>query len=57
MAVTSVATQPFRCDLCRRPVDSDIRARARRAWQPLIICGNCVEDAGRPPRTIVAAGA
>jgi hypothetical protein len=35
----------YRCDLCHRAVDPDTRARARRAWQPLIICDRCVRDA------------
>jgi hypothetical protein len=35
----------YRCDLCHRAVDSDTRDRARRAWQPLIICERCIRDA------------
>ena len=35
----------FRCELCRRPVDDETRARARRAWQPLIVCNRCLRDA------------
>jgi len=35
----------FRCDVCRRLVDEDTRARARRAWQPLIICDWCLREA------------
>jgi len=34
-----------RCDLCHRAVDADTRERARRAWQPLIICDRCVREA------------
>jgi hypothetical protein len=35
----------YRCDLCHRGVDADTRDRARRAWQPLIICERCIRDA------------
>jgi hypothetical protein len=35
----------FRCDVCRRVVDDETRDRARRAWQPLIICEGCLRDA------------
>lgn len=35
----------YRCDLCHRGVDPDTRDRARRAWQPLIICERCIRDA------------
>ena len=35
----------YRCDLCHMTVDADTRARARRAWQPLIICDRCVRNA------------
>ena len=35
----------YRCDLCHRSVDADTRDRARRAWQPLIICERCIRDA------------
>ncbi len=35
----------FRCDLCRRRVDDDLRARARRSWEPLIICDTCLREA------------
>ena len=35
----------YRCDLCHRSVDADTRSRARRAWQPLIICEHCIRDA------------
>ena len=38
----------FRCDVCRRLVDEDTRDRARRAWQPLIICEGCLRDADEP---------
>ena len=34
----------YRCDLCRAAVDTETRERARRAWQPLIICDRCVRD-------------
>jgi hypothetical protein len=36
----------FRCDLCRRRVDDDLRARARRGWEPLVICEGCLREAG-----------
>ena len=35
----------FRCDICRRPVDSDIENRARRGWQPLVVCERCIREA------------
>ena len=35
----------FRCDVCRRLVDEETRARARRAWQPLIVCEKCLGEA------------
>jgi hypothetical protein len=35
----------FRCDVCRRLVDEETRARAQRAWQPLIVCEKCVGEA------------
>ena len=38
----------FRCDVCRRLVDGETHARARRAWQPLIICDGCLRDASGP---------
>jgi hypothetical protein len=38
----------FRCDVCRRLVDEDTCDRARRAWQPLIICEGCLRDAEEP---------
>jgi len=40
----------FRCDLCRRRVDDDLRARARRSWEPLIICDTCLLEAGSDGR-------
>jgi hypothetical protein len=47
----------FRCDLCRRPVDTDTSERARHAWQPLVICEQCVREADTksPGRQAVAA--
>jgi hypothetical protein len=49
----------FRCDLCRRRVDDDLRARARRSWEPLIICDTCLREAGsddgRPAPEMAAA--
>ena len=42
MPRVSVLQELFRCDLCRRTVDADTIARARRAWQPLIVCESCV---------------
>jgi hypothetical protein len=36
----------FRCDLCRRVVGDELRARARGGWAPLIICGACLRQAG-----------
>jgi hypothetical protein len=50
----------FRCDLCRRPVDTDTSERARQAWQPLVICEQCVREAdNRSPRrqAVVAVSA
>jgi hypothetical protein len=35
----------YRCDICRRPVDLDTDARARRGWQPLVVCERCVREA------------
>jgi hypothetical protein len=35
----------YRCDICRRPVDSEIAGRARRGWQPLVVCERCVREA------------
>ena len=52
------SSELYRCDLCHRPVDAELRARARRAWQPLIICDRCIRDAGaatRQPMETVAA--
>jgi hypothetical protein len=49
-----------RCDLCHRAVDADTRDRARRAWQPLIICERCIREAddqysgSRPMETAAA---
>jgi hypothetical protein len=40
----------FRCDLCRRRVEDDMRARARGGWAPLIICENCLREAGSDGR-------
>jgi hypothetical protein len=42
----------YRCDLCHQSVDAEMRDRARRVWQPLIICERCVRG---PERTRVAA--
>jgi hypothetical protein len=39
------AADLYRCDLCHRGVDADTRERARRAWQPLIICERCIREA------------
>jgi hypothetical protein len=41
----ATADNLYRCDLCHRAVDADTRDRARRAWQPLIICERCIRDA------------
>jgi len=38
-------TTTYRCDLCRRPVDSETDSRAHRGWQPLVICDRCVREA------------
>ncbi len=38
-----------RCDLCHRSVDEATRDRARRVWQPLIICEPCILEAGTHP--------
>jgi hypothetical protein len=35
----------YRCDICRRPVDVEINGRARRGWQPLVVCERCVREA------------
>jgi hypothetical protein len=35
----------YRCDICRRTVDHDVENRARRGWQPLVICDRCVREA------------
>jgi len=35
----------YRCDICRRPVDSEIDNRAHRGWQPLVVCERCVREA------------
>jgi hypothetical protein len=36
----------YRCDLCRRHVEDDLRSRARRGWESLIICDSCLRQAG-----------
>jgi hypothetical protein len=41
----TLSTHLYRCDLCHRRVDAELRARARRGWQPLIICERCIRDA------------
>jgi hypothetical protein len=46
----------YRCALCHRSVDADTRSRARRAWQPLIICVRCVLDAVEPAPRLASAG-
>jgi len=54
------AEELYRCDLCRRSVDEDTRERARRAWQPLIICERCILEADPPStgsRQLVTAAA
>ena len=38
----------FRCELCRRRVEDDLRSRARRGWQPLVICDVCLREAASP---------
>jgi len=35
----------YRCDICRRRVDHETDDRARRGWQPLVVCESCVRDA------------
>jgi hypothetical protein len=35
----------YRCDICRRQVDHEIADRARRGWQPLVVCEDCVREA------------
>lgn len=49
----------YRCNLCHRPVDEELRARARRGWQPLIICDRCVREAADSVRaaTLIAPSA
>jgi hypothetical protein len=55
----TLSTELYRCDLCHRPVDAELRARARRGWQPLIICDRCIRDASgtTPSAAIVVASA
>ena len=43
------ANELYCCDLCHRSVDADTRDRARRVWQPLIICEPCIREAGTHP--------
>jgi hypothetical protein len=50
----------FHCDLCRRRVEDDLRSRAKRGWQALVICDTCLRNAGsiddrRPTVTAAAA--
>jgi hypothetical protein len=49
----------FRCDLCRRRVDEELFARARRGWEPLVICDACLRDAApsdnRPASALTSA--
>jgi hypothetical protein len=48
----------FRCDLCHHPVDAELRARARRGWQPLIICDRCIRraaDVSRPTAGVASS--
>jgi DNA-directed RNA polymerase subunit RPC12/RpoP len=35
----------YRCDICRQPVDLETDDRARRGWQPLVVCERCVREA------------
>jgi hypothetical protein len=56
MPIATSSADFFRRNICRRAVDADTRARARRAWQPLIVCEQCVitgSDGGRPAVTVV----
>jgi hypothetical protein len=55
----SLGTELYRCDLCHRPVDAELRARARRGWQPLIIRDRCIREAAgaTPSAAIVVASA
>jgi len=46
----------YRCALCHRSVDADTRSRARRAWQPLIICEPCVREAAGQATRLAPAG-
>jgi DNA-directed RNA polymerase subunit RPC12/RpoP len=41
----------YHCDLCRRPVDLETDSRARRGWQPLVVCERCVREAQTSGRT------
>jgi hypothetical protein len=41
----------YRCDICRRAVDIEINGRARRGWQPLVVCERCVREAQTNGRT------
>jgi len=45
----------YRCDICRRAVDVELEGRARRGWQPLVVCDRCVREAQSPGRGQLAA--
>jgi hypothetical protein len=48
----------YRCELCRRRVEDDLRSRARRGWEALIICDACLRQAGSiDDRRLTAAAA
>jgi len=48
----------YRCELCRRRVEDDLRSRARRGWEALIICDTCLRQAGSiDDRRVTAAAA
>jgi hypothetical protein len=47
----------YRCDLCHRSVDADMRQRARRLWQPMIICERCIVAADSRQHREVALAA
>jgi hypothetical protein len=48
----------YRCELCRRRVEDDLRSRARRGWEALIVCDSCLRQAGSiDDRRVTAASA
>lgn len=51
MKTSYTAMTAYRCDICRRSVDVDTDSRARRGWQPLVVCERCVREAQTSGRT------